>query len=175
MNQTTDFHLAKDATSASSVSAEDHIPDPGSTYILRHEIPVMITGSESIKEYQAKYDIFVVTPAAENYLDNESNQSQLKQLNTLRKLMLSVVSGYDPDLPKARISLAEDNSITLSWRFGKAYFGASIFDDESESIWTLISGGGNMRGYASDGYLNDPEFEIQLPTMFDLLRKYQNR
>jgi len=139
------------------------------------EVKVAIKQTSQSIDDPDEYDIFNITPAAQEHLDKEENQSQKRQLDALLDMIKNAVIGYSPNLPGIRISLSGDDSITLVWRTGPAYFGVSIFNDENDSAWTLITGRGDARGYNSDGYLNDPDFKFQLPILFELFRRYQDR
>ena len=119
-------------------------------------------------------EIVNITSRAQDYLNQSENQAQQLQLNRLLDNLIVLVK-RQIDLPKIEVHLAQDNSsIALSWKVGKtAVFGANISVNTDDSSWFLIQGG--VRGYQSDGYLNDPDFDIQLPSIFSLLMSFRNK
>ncbi len=120
-----------------------------------------------------KENIINIAFRAQEYLQQSQSQNQLIQLDQLLDKLVDLVKGYT-DLPKIRVHLSQDDSsIALSWKMGTATFGASIKLDTSDSSWFLIQGG--VRGYHADGYLDDPNFDLQLPSLFSLLMKFRNK
>jgi hypothetical protein len=118
-------------------------------------------------------DVLSMALRAQEYLSQSQNQGQLIQLNQLLDKLADLLKGYT-NLSKIRVNLSQDNSsIAVSWRVGTATFGANITSDTSDSSWFLIQGG--IRGYKADGYLDDPSFDIQLPSLFDLLMKFRDK
>lgn len=156
-----------------STSGEAYVSSPSGTYSEGFDFPTKKPTNETKDHTATQYNIFDYAPNIREYLEKDENQSQSRQLNMLLDLIKKVVIGYDPDFPKIRISLASDESVSLSWRVGVAYFGVSLFEDTNESSWSLIQQG--PRGYEADGYLNDPDLYIHLSVIFELLNKHHNR
>jgi hypothetical protein len=155
----------------STTSSDDiYISPPTGTFTNVIDTQEKIMASESYETLQKEYDVIGYTIKAKKYIKKNSDEDQVKQLQKLLNDLINNLIGYENvNLPLIRISLSEDKSIALSWHIGNAYFGAAIQKDISKSSWFLIQGG--TRGYKADGYLDDPNFKKQLPSIFNLLIK----
>lgn len=129
-----------------------------------------VQSTQTINSKRTKEDYIKYTERVKNYLKDPNSKIQEKQLSNVLFMIYSNIKRYDLKFPKIRVSLAENDSITISWKVGTAYFGASIYADENDSSWTLVQGG--ARGYTADGYINDPDFAKQLPIQIDLIKQY---
>ncbi len=155
---------------STSSESKAYVGFPTGTYIPDSNIATLIATNESNDTSRLIKDISNITDKAVEYLRIKQNSPQVNQLMNLMNMLLKELKGYDLPLPKMLISLAEDNSLALSWSVGTAYFGVTVFQDIRQSSWFLIQGG--TRGYKADGYLEDPDFKTQLPTQISLLIKY---
>ena len=159
----------------SSSSGSVIISPQTSTFLGEIDIPSRKITNETRDQSTTTYDIFDISNEVEEYINNDENISQKEQLQRVIKLITNVLVGYEPAFPKVRVTLAEDNSITISWRVGIAYFGISIFKKEEESSWSLIIRDEQSRGYVSDGYISDAGFNVLFPVMVEIINKFKNR
>lgn len=158
----------------SSSSGSVMISPETSTFLGEIDIPSRKITNETRNQSNTTYDIFEISSEVEDYINNDENISQKEQLQRVSRLITNVLVGYEPAFPKVRVILAEDNSITISWRVGIAYFGISIYQKEEESSWSLIIKDEQSRGYISDGYISDPGFNLLFPVMVELINKFKN-
>jgi hypothetical protein len=161
-----EFFVANQNSSSSDAEEGVYISPPSGTYSDGFNVP-RTTTNESVDMPKSQDEIIEITDIAKGYLEKGENTGQARQLNDLLDILTKALSGYDIDLPKLRISLADDNSISLVWRIGTAYFGVSIFADENDSSWSLIESG--TRGFASDGYLNDAKVNERIQDAVNFL------
>ena len=131
---------------------------------------VTLKANDSLVLTQAKRGVSALNQRARDYLKNYRNKEQAKQVIKLLRAIEDLLKGYDDlNLPEIRISSAQDGSIALNWRVGTAFFGAAIRPNITESSWFLIQGDVE-KGYKADGYLDELDYETQLPSMIQLLR-----
>lgn len=114
-----------------------------------------------------------ITEKVRAFLRRRRNKVQVQQATKLLDAIEKYLQGIqDLDLPEIKISASQDKAFILQWRVGSAYFGAAIRPNTSESSWFLIQGDAE-KGYRADGYLDELDYETQLPSALDLLIKTQ--
>lgn len=124
---------------------------------------------------QTKRGISDLTQKAKEYLKNNKNKKQVKQAVELLQAIENLVKGDDDlDFSGISLSIAEDGSIAISWRVITALFGAAIRPKTTESSWFLVQGDVE-KGYKADGYLDELDYETQLPYLIQTLIKTQIR
>ncbi|MFN8404122.1 MAG: hypothetical protein U0V48_11285 [Anaerolineales bacterium] len=124
---------------------------------------------------QTKRGIPNLTQKAKEYLKGKINKKQLKQALELLEAIENLVKGYDDlDLSGISMSIAEDGSLAISWRVETALFGTAIRPKITESSWFLVQGDVE-KGYKADGYLDELDYETQLPYLVQMLIKTQIR
>ncbi len=156
-------------TNSSDTGEGIYISSSSSTNSGGFDIPSEKISSQSPYKPQKIDDIIEYTENAKEFLGRAENKSQEGQLKNILAILNEILFGYDLNLPKIRIKLAEDNSIILIWRLETAYFGISIFENVADSSWSLIETQSGVRGYEADGYVNDARIKSHLKNAINFL------
>lgn len=132
-------------------------------------INLIYASDNSISLVEAKNTSLDFSNKAKLYLKNFKNKKQAKQAIDFLIAIEKSLSSYEGiDFSGIRMAIVPDSSISISWRVKTALFGAAIRPDANESSWFLIQGDVE-KGYKADGYLSELDYEIQLPTLLQLL------
>ena len=170
---TKEYEIVNRNNSNSAQGEEVYISYPSSTFPNGINLPNKQISNKTSDVTQSREYISSITQKAREFLNKYQNKDQTKQGNKLLEEIDNLLMGYDDlGLPKIGVSLADDGSIALNWRIGSAFFGAAIRPNTTESSWFLIQGDVE-KGYKADGYLDDLDYETQLPSLFGLLIKTQ--